>query len=347
VASWGERTCGSGSRQGERQAGRLVVTHVVVVAKAQGHVPVGLLLLAAPEALNQPQLVFLDDRVPGVEPDPARQRFPHVRECTPRPQMSRQLRECGHEPTPMTTDLRRRSRQGPACTLRALGSAACGASTLRVPISSRRAGSSAIEPESAGQLVGSSCNLRASDRHDEGVGDAAPLTFEAWAGVAVPRLRRAAFLLTGDQHRADDVVQDVLVRIYVSWRRLSRSGPPDAYAYACLVNGSRAWGRRRSRREVLVAEVPDRIADSLGAGAGSATDDLVVEVLAALDGLGRSQRAVVVLRYWVGMSVAETARALAISEGNVKSQASRGLAHLRALVAVPVADATADRERGE
>jgi RNA polymerase sigma-70 factor (sigma-E family) len=179
------------------------------------------------------------------------------------------------------------------------------------------------------------------------VGDSATLTFEAWAAAAVPRLRRAAFLMTGDQPRADDVVQDVLVRIYVSWRRISRAGPPDAYAYACLVNGSRAWGRRRSRREVLVAEVPDPIADSLAAGAGSATDDLVVEVLAALDGLGRSQRAVVVLRYWVGMSVAETAQALAISEGNVKSQASRGLVHLRDAVAVPVADSTADRERGE
>jgi len=72
-----------------------------------------------------------------------------------------------------------------------------------------------------------------------------------------------------------------------------------------------------------------------------------VEVLASLGGLGSSQRAVVVLRYWVGMTVAETAQALAISEGNVKSQASRGLAHLRSAVAVPVAEATVDRERGE
>ena len=217
-----------------------------------------------------------------------------------------------------------------------------------MPIACRSAARLPFSPDpESWKLVGTSCNLRASDRHDEGVGDAAPLTFEAWASVAVPRLRRAAFLMTGDQPRADDVVQDVLVRIYVSWRRISRSGPPDAYAYACLVNGSRAWGRRRFRREVLVAEVPDPTVDSVAAGAGSAADDLVVEVLAALDGLGSSQRAVVVLRYWVGMTVAETAQALAISEGNVKSQASRGLAHLRSAVAVPVAEATVDRERGE
>jgi RNA polymerase sigma-70 factor (sigma-E family) len=170
------------------------------------------------------------------------------------------------------------------------------------------------------------------------------LTFEAWAASAVPRMRRAAFLMTGDQHRADDVVQDVLVRIYVSWRRISRSGPPDAYAYACLMNGSRAWGRRRSRREVLVAEVPDPAARPGADGSGSAHDDRVVEVLAALDGLGRSQRAVIVLRYWVGMSVTETAQALGTSEGNVKSQASRGLAHLRSAVDLPAGVANPGRE---
>jgi RNA polymerase sigma-70 factor (sigma-E family) len=175
------------------------------------------------------------------------------------------------------------------------------------------------------------------------VGDPAPLTFEAWAGIALPRLRRAAFLMTGDRHRADDLVQDVLVRIYTSWRRVSRAGPPDAYAYACLVNGSRGWGRRPVRREVLVADV-DPVSDHVRTPTGSSTDDLVVEVLAALGELGRSQRAVVVLRYWVGLSVTETAQALAISEGNVKSQASRGLAHLRNAVAVPVPDRTAEHE---
>jgi len=176
------------------------------------------------------------------------------------------------------------------------------------------------------------CNLRVPERHDRYVSEPAPLTFESWATLAVPRLRKAAYLMTGDPHRADDIVQDVLIRIYATWSRVSRGGPPDAYAYTAVVNGNRAWGRRRARRELPVEHLPERGQPDPTSDLGSAGEDSVIQILAALDQLGASQRAIVILRYWAGLSVEETARRLGTSEGNVKSQASRGIAHVRAAV---------------
>jgi DNA-directed RNA polymerase specialized sigma24 family protein len=67
------------------------------------------------------------------------------------------------------------------------------------------------------------------------------LDFSRWAEAAAPRLRRLAFLITGDWHRAEDLTQDALIRIYSVWGRVSRSGSPNAYASQVLVNGNRSW----------------------------------------------------------------------------------------------------------
>lgn len=155
--------------------------------------------------------------------------------------------------------------------------------------------------------------------------NAEPLDFRVWAATARPRLRRTAFLLSGDWHQAEDLTQDVLVRVYAVWHRVSTMAAPDAYARKAMVNAHRSALRRPWRRERAVEQVPDQ-ADLRTHLSGSEDRDVL---LAALAGLGTSQRTIVVLRYWEDLSVAEVADLLHVSSGTVKSQAARGLQHLR------------------
>lgn len=155
-------------------------------------------------------------------------------------------------------------------------------------------------------------------------GTAGPPDFEQYVAARRTSLRRTAYLLCGDWDRAEDVVQDALARLYVHWRRASRAGSVDAYARRTVVNAFLAEGRRPWRRERSTDVVPDTsYADPTGAA------DSRDALLRALAQLGPSQRAIVVLRYWDDLSVEETAAVLGTSTGNVKSQAARGLAHLR------------------
>jgi RNA polymerase sigma-70 factor (sigma-E family) len=154
------------------------------------------------------------------------------------------------------------------------------------------------------------------------------IEFREWAAVVRPRLRRTAYLLTGDWHQAEDLVQEALVRVSAVWRRVAASGAPDAYAAKTVVNAYRAARRRSWRREYPVDPVPSQ---HLRAHEDGTYDDREM-LLAALAALGPSQRAVVVLRYWEDMSVAQVAEILRISPGTVKSQAARGLAQLRRVV---------------
>jgi len=147
--------------------------------------------------------------------------------------------------------------------------------------------------------------------------------FGVWATAARPRLRRTGFLLSGDWHLAEDLAQETLVRMYAVWPRVSRAGAPDAYARRTLVNQYRTTLRRPWRREHLTDAVPER------AAAPDGGHDERDTLLAALAGLGASQRAVVVLRYWEDMSVTDVAALLDLSPGTVRSQASRALQTLR------------------
>jgi RNA polymerase sigma-70 factor (sigma-E family) len=155
--------------------------------------------------------------------------------------------------------------------------------------------------------------------------------FRDYASAKRADLRRTAYLLCGDWYLADDLVQDALSNLYVRWGRVAGRGEVDAYVRRMLVNGFLASRRRAWRREVAAAELPEgTVADSTDHG----TRDLLLRALAHLQ---PSQRAIVVLRYWEDLSVEQTAAVLGCSTGNVKSQASRGLAHLRAALSAAVA----------
>jgi RNA polymerase sigma-70 factor (sigma-E family) len=161
------------------------------------------------------------------------------------------------------------------------------------------------------------------------VEDHAP-AFREYASSRRADLRRTAYLLCGDWYLADDLVQDALATLYVHWRRIRARGEVDAYVRRMLVNGFLASRRRAWRREVAAASVPDTPGPTDDPG----TRDMVRRALAQLP---PSQRTIVVLRYWDDLSIEQTAAALGCSTGNVKSQAARGLAHLRAALSAAVA----------
>ena len=141
-------------------------------------------------------------------------------------------------------------------------------------------------------------------------------------------VRTASLLCAGDEAFAEDVVQSTLTRLYLSWARVRRADSPLAYARRSLTHVFIDETRRaHRRRETTVAEPAEALATE--PAAGSSDPELREVVLRALASLGPRQRAVVVLRHWHDLDVAETARILGCSTGTVKSQNARALAHLR------------------
>jgi len=137
-------------------------------------------------------------------------------------------------------------------------------------------------------------------------------------------LYRTAYLLCGDSHRAEDVVQIALAKLYVAWPRVSRMEQVEAYARRTVVNAHLDETRRPWRRE---RPAPDTQLDGAVDGADRlAPDDALWQALRAL---APGQRRVVVLRHYWGLSVEETARDLGVSTGTVKSQSSAALTRLR------------------
>jgi RNA polymerase sigma-70 factor (sigma-E family) len=149
--------------------------------------------------------------------------------------------------------------------------------------------------------------------------------FTEFAAGAAPRLRRTAFLLCGDWHAAEDLAQGTLAKMFVAWRRIRRQDAVYAYASRTLVNTYLADRRRLRSRELVAAWLPERAAPA-------GTPELRMVVLDALATLPPKARVVVVMRYWADMSVEQVADLLGCSAGNVKSQAARGLAKLRAVL---------------
>lgn len=150
--------------------------------------------------------------------------------------------------------------------------------------------------------------------------------FEAWMTARQRWLLRTAWLLTGDVHTAEDLVQTTLAKLYLAWDRVSARGV-DAYARKILVNEhATMWRRTWRHREVVTDdltghEVPVRDEEY---------DGTRTALWEAVRRLAPRQRAVIVLRYYEQLSEAETAEALGISLGTVKSQANRAVATLRA-----------------
>jgi RNA polymerase sigma-70 factor (sigma-E family) len=142
-----------------------------------------------------------------------------------------------------------------------------------------------------------------------------------------PAMVRLAYGLTGDLGHAEDVAQAAFARAYASWPRVQATGDPDAYVRRIVINCNNTRFRKRRVTERLVDAVPEPAAHP-SPGPQDALGDSDA-LLTALRALGPRQRAVIVLRFWMDMSEAETAAALNCSVGTVKSQASRALAALR------------------
>ncbi|MCF2526480.1 SigE family RNA polymerase sigma factor [Yinghuangia soli] len=147
-------------------------------------------------------------------------------------------------------------------------------------------------------------------------------------------LLRSAYLLCGNLHEAEDLVQTTLVKVVMAGRRLERLDNVEAYTRKALMSVFIGSRRRRWHREKPHATVPDRPAPG--------TDpELALAVRAALSAVPPRQRAVLVLRHWEDLSVEETAHVLGVSEGTVKSQNAKGLATMRAALRAALPDAGA------
>jgi len=150
-------------------------------------------------------------------------------------------------------------------------------------------------------------------------------SFDEYVAARRTHLRRVAYALCHDWHRADDLVQVALEKAYRAWPRLRRAGAEDAYVRTVMFRANIDDSRRGWRRERPTDQVPERpVEHDLDEGAMSS------DLLAALQSLPQMQRKVVLLRYWLDLSVAQCAEELQMSEGTVKSHASRGAAALRA-----------------
>ncbi|HVF06220.1 MAG TPA: SigE family RNA polymerase sigma factor [Frankiaceae bacterium] len=163
--------------------------------------------------------------------------------------------------------------------------------------------------------------------------------FEELVAAQAAPLLRAAYLLTGDRGRAEDLVQSTLTKAYVARARVVGADSPEAYLRRILVTTHHRSFRRRRVREELRADVPETAARA---------DDVAArrDLVAAVAALPARQRAVVVLRYLEDRPEAEVAAILGCSAGTVKSQASRALAALRghpALTDTPLATKEAGR----
>ena len=142
--------------------------------------------------------------------------------------------------------------------------------------------------------------------------------FTEWAAGRQRQLLRSAYLLTGDLHRAEDLVQEALTKVALRWSRLA-DGNPTAYALRIISRDNISWWRRRH-------DVPT---DSFRDAGASEEPEIAMVVRRALARLTPGQRAVVVLRHFDDLTERETAEVLGVSIGTVKSQNAAALARLR------------------
>jgi RNA polymerase sigma-70 factor (sigma-E family) len=159
--------------------------------------------------------------------------------------------------------------------------------------------------------------------------------FDRFVAGSADGLLRTAYLIVWDLPEAEDLIQETLLKVARRWPKVSRIDHPAAYARRILINLALAERPKRARRaelhdSSLIDARSGHDARSATAGATDATSaiDAHDELYAALATLPPRQRAVIVLRYFLDLSEAETAAALGCSLGTVKSTASRGLARL-------------------
>ena len=157
---------------------------------------------------------------------------------------------------------------------------------------------------------------------------------EAYVAYVAARRRHllaTAYLLCGDWHRAEDLVQTTLVKLYQAWPRVRHKGRVEAYVRTVLLRAGIDAKRRAWNRERTVERMPE-----LPAPASGDVEDRD-EIVAALATLPARQRATIVLRFWLDLSVDETAAELGVSSGTVKSQTAKALTSLRDQLGIEVA----------
>jgi len=147
--------------------------------------------------------------------------------------------------------------------------------------------------------------------------------YSEYVEFRLPALRRLALLLCQDRHRADDLVQQAIIRVYLHWAKASAADNTDAYVNAILVREflherRSGWTRRVSVTD-QVPEAPILTADRDG----------LMDLQAAVAALPPRQRAALVLRYYCDLNIDQTAAALGCSTGTVKSQTAKALTALR------------------
>jgi RNA polymerase sigma-70 factor (sigma-E family) len=151
--------------------------------------------------------------------------------------------------------------------------------------------------------------------------------FDSFVRARTHALLRSAYLLTGDQQLAEDLVQSALTKTHQAWKRLDDYGNAEAYARRTMYHLQVSWWRRRRVAEVMPERMPDRAGGDDHAGSVS----LRLALRSALLQLTARQRAVLVLRYFEDRTESEVADLLGVHIGTVKSQASKALARLRAI----------------
>lgn len=151
--------------------------------------------------------------------------------------------------------------------------------------------------------------------------------FEEFVLGRSPRLLRVCYLLTRDWSAAEDLLQSSLAKAWFAWDRIRDD--PEPYVRSVIANTYTSLWRRRWRGEVPTQDLPEpRPGTHRGGDATGAVDDRD-ELWRALGRLPRRQRAVVVLRYFEDLTEAQTAQALGVSVGTVKSQTSKAMATMR------------------
>ena len=153
--------------------------------------------------------------------------------------------------------------------------------------------------------------------------------FDSFVRNRTPALLRSAYLLTGDQHLAEDLVQSALARTHRAWPRLHETGNAEAYTRKTMYHLQVSWWRRRRVTESLRHSLPEQARPGQRDEADATA--LRMTLREALRHLPDRQRAVIVLRFFEDMTEAEAAETLGVAIGTIKSQTAKGLARLRIL----------------
>lgn len=160
--------------------------------------------------------------------------------------------------------------------------------------------------------------------------------FDAFVVARGAALRRTAYLLCGDWHTAEDLVQTAFTKVYLRWKRIREPGARNEYARQVLIRAYIDMTRKLSHGEWPVGDLPDGPAPAHGAGDA----DVRMSLMAALSRVSPGYRAVLVLRFWEDQSIEQTAALLGKTSGAVRSASSRGLDQLRAILGEQLAELT-------